>query len=452
MNNSAYTWYFPITKDNFHIIGEGNAVVYGNEFAENGIWSHQNLVTVSGDNVTIEGITFMPKNENNKTLEVLGANFIMKNCTVTSNTIKNYGLFAGNVWVDSNGSTFDGNTFDYSGITVRVGRTSVIKNITFNYGSRADSWDNECVSARGTAILENNTFNNIQPVWTNSADPTFGNNNYPILTKGNGVINIKSGNQFPDANIYWTAQDDGVIQIDGTPISYIAANGLAAAISGGGTINLRATEYAVGTGITINRTVTINGGGALLSAVSPTTRAVTGNGKNPVIFISSGDVILKDITISADQTPANNGVDGITITGGTLKLENVTIDGILNAGGPSGAQYGRGVIVYNGTTLNAVNSTFKRFNKNAIHLYDTSSATIDHCTFIGNNKLGLNAQNGVVFMETATGTISNSSFSNIIYDGETSCAVMLYGGSEDRVTDGGGNTYSNNDRNWVWGI
>jgi hypothetical protein len=461
MNNGAYTWYFPVTKDNFYIIGEGNVVVYGNEFAVNGTWSHQNLVTVSGDNVTIKGITFMPKNEANKTIEVRGANFTMKNCKVTSNTVKNYGLFAGNLWVEGNNSTFDGNTFDYSGITIRALQTSLIKNNTFNYGSRADSWDNECVSARGTATLENNTFNHIQPVWTNSTDPSFGNNNYPILPKGDGVINIKTGNNFPDGAIYWTAQDDGIIQLDGTPIPYVATTGLATAITGGGTIYLRAVTYDVGNDLAISGNITIIGNGAKIDGVSPVERSglATNYGKNPVIYITAGNVTLENLIISGETTPAPNyAVDGITATGGNLTLNNVTIDGIFHADGPHGVQSGNGVTLYNAVQLTATNSTFKRFNKHGVILHNTSSAVIDHCSFIGNNlPLQNAAQNGIVFRKdganNATGSVSNSSFKDFVYDGDSSIGVWVYtpNAVEPSVVDGGGNTYTNNDRDWYVG-
>ena len=78
-------WYFPIVKNNVTIIGNGNVELYSTSVTKNGVHSSQNFITVSGDNVTIIGLTLLGKLEANKTVEVYGKNFTIKDCVLNVN-------------------------------------------------------------------------------------------------------------------------------------------------------------------------------------------------------------------------------------------------------------------------------------------------------------------------------------------------------------------------------
>lgn len=80
-------WYLPLTANNITIIGVNNPVIYGNEDSANGNWSAQNLVTAFGKNITLKGLRLMTKLEGNKTIEVVGENFKIQDCTIEPNTL-----------------------------------------------------------------------------------------------------------------------------------------------------------------------------------------------------------------------------------------------------------------------------------------------------------------------------------------------------------------------------
>lgn len=82
-------WYLPIIVNNLTIKGAGasSTTLYGSGYTANGAWATQDLVAIFGDNVTLDGITFMPKVEPNKTIEVMGSNSIIKNVIIRPNTL-----------------------------------------------------------------------------------------------------------------------------------------------------------------------------------------------------------------------------------------------------------------------------------------------------------------------------------------------------------------------------
>lgn len=231
----------------------------------------------------------------------------------------------------------------------------------------------------------------------------------------------------------------------------------------GGTLVLDKPEYLSTGGVVIDKNITISSSvGSKILVSEPVSRTPAEvpfavgrlDGKNPAILIT-GDVTvnLSGIALSA-VAPYHISVDGITLVGGTLNLDEVAIDGIgyIQPDGSlllTGDQYGRGVTVYNGT-LNVTNSIFRNINKNSIHV-QSGNATIDGSTFQGNNTPGIIAQNGAVFMPGTSGSVSNSSFTGFRYFDDThpdqSVAVYPVDGTAS-VTDGGGNSFADNDIDW----
>jgi hypothetical protein len=80
-------WYFPITKNNISIIGESKAgvILASDVVAPNGNWSSQDYISVWGDGVSLENLTLKSKTETNKTIEVMGKNFTIKNVDFVKN-------------------------------------------------------------------------------------------------------------------------------------------------------------------------------------------------------------------------------------------------------------------------------------------------------------------------------------------------------------------------------
>lgn len=82
-------WYFPIVADGITINGAGidQTVITSTVFSKNGSWASQNMITVFGDNVTVQDLTVRPKMDTNKAFEILGMNVTLKNIAIRSNNL-----------------------------------------------------------------------------------------------------------------------------------------------------------------------------------------------------------------------------------------------------------------------------------------------------------------------------------------------------------------------------
>ncbi len=80
--NGQGGWYFPIHEDNITIIGEDGTVITSDVVTVNGIWQHQDFISVWGDNVTIDNVDILSKSEQNKAIEIMSKNFVLKNSTI----------------------------------------------------------------------------------------------------------------------------------------------------------------------------------------------------------------------------------------------------------------------------------------------------------------------------------------------------------------------------------
>ncbi len=140
-------WYFPITAKNLTIEGSGNPVIYGNEYSANGNWSSQNLVSVFGDNVTLKGLTFEPKVEGNKTIEVLGNDFSAENIIIKPNTLVDNSVYENMLNLDDRAFSKEwGGSIYFS----HEGNHS-LKNVTVNNGGISFRY-----SSAGTHIVFDN--------------------------------------------------------------------------------------------------------------------------------------------------------------------------------------------------------------------------------------------------------------------------------------------------------
>ena len=231
---------------------------------------------------------------------------------------------------------------------------------------------------------------------------------------------------------------------------------LGAAVAGDEILLCEGVYTVSSTYAAINKDLKIKGimNNAVIEAITPAVQTLPGGsdkGANPIFFITAGNVSFENVTFKTNRTPVQyTPVDGLTITGGSLTLKNVTFDGIYNHEGIEAMQHGRCVTVYGATTrLTVANSTFKNFNKNGIHMME-GNATVTNSNFTGSNMMNNGAiigQNGIVFMAGTTGTVTGCNFKDFNYDDDTACGVLDY--TVDVAVDGGGNTYSNNDFNWL---
>ena len=244
-------WYLPITASNLTINGIGNPTIYGSGFTIDGSYNTQNLVTIFGDNVTIDGLTLMPKVQPNKTIEVLGNNFTLKNSTITPNTKVDPLLYdnitniqdradlrewGGSIYFSHNGNHLLENvTIVNGGISagVSTGANVTVVNTALNYTTNV-SWINSYrynskLTTGGTMIGTpavtydvNSTLNNLDSVIAGVQDVDTININSDLTT--NHQINITKALTINGNNHSITATS--AMPNNSAVIAPTAANGL----------------------------------------------------------------------------------------------------------------------------------------------------------------------------------------------------------------------------------
>ena len=215
-------YYLPIETAGLTIKAQGSrdkTIVYGREYTDNGAISTQNLITVMASDVTIEGITIMPKVEVNKTIEIRNTGFTLIGCRITPNT-----------YVKENNNGKGGSVyFTYPTYNYTAG-TTINGTITDNIIEKATvSFDH---IYEGTIEVSGNVFDggNIDspmittPIWgqvdlerlkssklvVNVSNNEFRNvaeyngSNSPAVRPSYGIINLDN-NTFPTDGICWAA-------------------------------------------------------------------------------------------------------------------------------------------------------------------------------------------------------------------------------------------------------
>lgn len=220
MKNSGYpdeTFYLPIGKQGFELIGDGDKdkiVLYGCEYTPNGAWGGQQLITVLSAGVTVENLTLMPKQECNKTVEVLADNFAIRNCNIVPNTLAvQTSGDAGCIWLGKDDATVfsdmtvENCTFDNAGISVRPGTTAAIRNNTFKGVRAVEPWY-ACIMSKGTANLSGNTYLGV----------TTDKGKEALKALGTGRI-VSDNDIFPnETDVFWTAEKQAVVIVNGREI------------------------------------------------------------------------------------------------------------------------------------------------------------------------------------------------------------------------------------------
>lgn len=302
-------WYLPITANNLTINGVGNPILYGTGYTANGNWSTQNFISVFGDNVTINGVTLMPKVEPNKTIEVLGSNFTLRNTIITPNTLTNQSEYDSTGWAQEAKQWGGSLYFSHAGNHTVQNVTIYNAGISFRY------------SPSGTHI----SFDNVQIVdttavaWINNYRYSSGFNN-----SGNSIIGVPK-------------------------VAYHVTNGLdnfqmaLDSARSGDLIELDSDITAAKELNLVNDGVTINGNGHTIGAGFNK----TGNDNNSILGIKSDNVIVNNLKVDAGS--ASNNLHGINIyqasgvvlnsvtaingnTGVVVNGSTVTIDGINTSG------------------------------------------------------------------------------------------------------------------------
>lgn len=138
-------FYFLITAKKLTIKGIGNVLIKSSVESPNTAWANQNLVTIAGDETTIDGIRFQCKKEPNKVIEILGKNTTLRNVDIEPvNSMK----YAGSIYLStpSGNTTLENVNLKYGRIstTGAAGSTLTLKNVTIDFaGAYLDEDTNE---------------------------------------------------------------------------------------------------------------------------------------------------------------------------------------------------------------------------------------------------------------------------------------------------------------------
>lgn len=138
-------FYFLITANRLSIKGIGDVLIKSSVETPNTAWANQNLVTIAGDETTIDGIRFQCKKEPNKVIEILGKNTTLRNVDIEPVQSTKY---AGSIYLStpSGNTTLENVNLKYGRIstTGATGSTLTLKNVTIDFaGAILDEDTNE---------------------------------------------------------------------------------------------------------------------------------------------------------------------------------------------------------------------------------------------------------------------------------------------------------------------
>ena len=350
-------WYFPITADNLTIEGNGTVNVYSTELSANGALASQNLISVYGDGVSIEGLNIACKAEANKAVYVQGKNFTMKDCAIVDNT-----------WVTADDVTAeDGFTYDdsFNGSLYFFGDVgnATIENVTLgkSYISTTSmtggkvTLNNVTIDAAGVTMLNNEGF----AVISGDVD-----NNVAV----NGLT-IRVNNEID--NIY-----QSVIK----------------AAPAGSVVVLEAGTYDITETIFLSKAITLKGEGEVIldandSWVDPNPSS---KGNTSIITVSDlssnavtvDNVVIENITIQDAVTCGDDYAHGINIVNGNVTVRDVDIK---NCDGAGMVLNGGNVVLegvsFSGNEWGAVNIAYDTQTVDGEPTIIESVLTISDCTF-----------------------------------------------------------------------
>lgn len=332
------------------------ANIYSTDYVANGSWPTQNLITVTADDVTIQGLTIMNKIAPNKSIEVVGSDalktFTVQYCKFApiseellegldaadlgGYTYEEYKEYGASLYFSEAGkypmtATVEDNWFYYSGITLG-GTTAGTYNITGNSFEGAKNWNknpdyyystigyqgkwlNPELHTLGTANvnISQNTFKDAGSIsFSQVTDPTSG---MPVFSNNTGL----------DAESI-----SGPVKVDNeTLVDSQEALAVALENANDGDTIVLADSFTITAPIVVTKDLTIDGNGKTITA------------DQCVGFYIKDDLkalTVKDLTLEGQLpagTQANEGTDafmGIGTYDGCygvedLQLDNVTIDG-----------------------------------------------------------------------------------------------------------------------------
>jgi len=297
-------WYLPIKANNITINGVGNPTIYGTGYTANGAWSTQNLMTIFGNNVTVNGLSLMPKVEPNKTIEVLGNDVTIENTVIEPNTLTNqteYNNLSDQTEKDWGGSIY------YNG----AGGTQTLDNVTI---------DNGGVSYHAAAAGVHLVFTNVTLDYSTGADWI------------NSYLYSSHFDNPAGSTLVGTPQVVYHVSSTLNNLTDVLAN-----IQNGDTIELD-SNITTASSVDIIKQITIDGQGHTISPVF----TKTSSSNNAALEIAANNVTVKDLTIDGTAGTNLHGINTYEAAG--VVLDNVTVK-----------NNGHAAMIVNGSNVTATN-------------------------------------------------------------------------------------------------
>ena len=389
-------WYLPIHKS-IIISGEGNPTLTSSTISSNGSWASQNFVTVFADNVTIQGFNIKSKEETNKVIEILGANFNLKDTVLLKSSAT---ATSGVVYFNSN---------NVVGQTKNMGNI-VLENVIINNGDvsyRDNAWGSGAMS--GTLLFKNVTINN---------------EGYGIPFNYGAIINPGTGSGITSVGLVVTAVNLKILLSNAPSSDLPYLNKFFGILKTGTKIELAAGTYFVPAALNVKDGVTldITTNGAIIEVMpagtvlvrnvlefnealnrdSTTIHMAAGTYKfdsqirinKAINIIGSGDstVITKGNNVWTNETGSKGYASIITILSGASKvlLKDINVTGAANiAMTPGGTDYGSGINVVSSSDVKLENVRSTN-NAAAGIIVNSSAVTAKNLNTSGNKWYGVN--------------------------------------------------------------
>lgn len=269
------------------------ANIYSTDYVENGIWANQNLITVTADDVIIQGLTIMNKIAPNKSIEVVGSTalntFTVRDCKfapiseelladldsedLDKYPYEEYKEYGASLYFSESGkypmtATVEDNWFYYSGITLG-GTTAGTYNITGNSFEGAKNWNKNLDYYYSTI--------GYQGKWLNPELHTLGTANVNISQntfKNAGSINFSQVTD-PDSGMPVFSNNTGLdvesisgpVKVDNeTLVDSQEALKVALENAKGGETIVLADSFTITSPIVVDKDITIDGNGKTITA------------------------------------------------------------------------------------------------------------------------------------------------------------------------------------------
>lgn len=427
-------WYFPITASDISITGESkNGVILTSEAqSPNGNWSSQDHVSVWGDHVTIENLTIKPKITTNKTVEVMGRNFTIRNVDFVQRNDATY-QFAGSLFFNPNNGDKD------------IG-TSLVENVLIN-----DAWIScspKYVSA-GALTIKNTTIDFRGSAYANYPD-------YGVISKNDAIIRVAEGSYFRVLADNAPNLQTQILDKVPTGTTVVLAAGTyymtAAPIVPTGVTLDTASNSAVIEILDANTVLVRNDSEfkAALNGTAPTIRMAPGTYEfdsriwvaRAVTIIGEGDstIITKGDKAWANTTGSKGHAPLITIysSDNAVRLENIKVTGAKNIPMTGKTDYGSGINVVSSSNVVLKNVTSVA-NEAAGLIVNSSSVSAINLNTSGNDWYGVNvdkADSGNAnFTLTGNGVIAEPI--QIISDETDGASVTAEGFVQYKLEDSG---------------